>query len=65
MRFGEPMLPDTTMSVLRPMPMSTGSLPSATRCAFHVLQRADHRDRGAHRAVGVVVVRDREAEGRP
>ncbi len=42
--------------------MSTGGLPSAARSTFHVRSARDHRDRGAHRAVRVVLVRDRHAE---
>jgi hypothetical protein len=34
MRLREPMLPETIVSVFRPMPMSTGGRPSARRCSF-------------------------------
>ena len=58
------MLPDTTVSVLSPMPMSTGCLPFGGALRVPAPQLGDHGDRGAHRAVVVVVVRHRQAEGR-
>ena len=39
MRLFEPMLPDTTTSVFRPMPMSTGRLPWPARTWFHSRKR--------------------------
>ena len=38
MRFFEPILPDTTVSVLRPIPILTGSLPSERRVLFQILR---------------------------
>ena len=44
--------------------MLTGSLPSLARCWFHFSSVGEHGDRGAHRAIRVVVVRNRDPEGR-
>jgi hypothetical protein len=61
MRFFEPMLPGHDVSVLRPMPMSIGGC-LRSRAARSSGAAPDHRDRGAHGAVAVVVVRHRDAE---
>ena len=58
------MLPDTTVSVFSPMPISTGFLPSAARSLVPAPELGDHRDRGADGAVLIVIVRQRQAEHR-
>ena len=63
-RSSDPSNAAATGPVDRPMPRPKGGKPAVGPFDVERELRADHRDRGGERAIGVVVLRDRRAEAR-